>query len=99
MTVALSVKNKLGFIDGSLIKPSGNDLLLLQSWIRTNNIVISWILNSVSKDISASIIFAESTSEIWNDFKDHFQQSNGPRIFQLHRDLLNLNQAQNSISV
>ena len=99
MTIALSVKNKLGFIDGSISKPTGNDLPLLHSWIRNNNIVISWILNSVSKDISASTIFAESTTEIWNDLKDRFQQSNGPRIFQLRRDLLNLSQAQNSVSV
>ena len=81
MTIALSVKNKLGFIDGSIKKPKGIDLNLLNSWIRNNNIGISWILNSVSKEISASIIFAESTVEIWLDLKDRFQQSNGPRIF------------------
>ena len=57
------------------------------------------MLNLVSKDISSSIIFVETTFEIWNDLKDSFQQSNGPRIFQLCRDLLNLNQAQNSVSV
>ena len=61
--------------------------------------MISWILNSVSKDIFGSIIFAELATEIWNDLKNHFQQSNDPRIFQLHRDLLNLRQAQNLVSV
>ena len=61
--------------------------------------MISWILNSVSKDIFGSIIFAELATEIWNDLKDRFQQSNGPRIFQLRHDLLNLSQAQNSVSV
>ena len=57
MQIALSVKNKLGFIDGSIQKPEGNDLNLLQSWTRNNNMVISWILNSVSKEISASVLF------------------------------------------
>ena len=79
MMIALSVKNKLGFIDGSISKPAGNDPNLLSSWIRNNNIVISWILNSISKDISASIIFSESAFEIWLDLKDCFYQSNnGP---------------------
>ena len=57
MLIALSIKNKLGFINGSIEKPEANDLNLLNSWIRNNNLVISWILNSVSKEISASIIF------------------------------------------
>ena len=62
MTIALSVKNKLGFIDGSIPRPDSTDLL--GSWIRNNNIVISWILNSVSKEISASILFSDSAREI-----------------------------------
>ena len=99
MLIALSVKNKLGFIDGSIQRPDGTNLPLLSSWIRNNNIVISWILNSMSKDISASIIFSNSASEIWNDLCDRFQQSNGPRIFQLRRELLNHSQNQQSVSV
>ncbi|KAK2639868.1 hypothetical protein Ddye_027663 [Dipteronia dyeriana] len=99
MLIALSVKNKLGFIDGSIQKPSeGSDLIELTSWIRNNNIVISWILNSVSKEISASVIYSESAHEIWLDLKERFQQRNGPRIFQLRRDLMNNVQGQNSVS-
>ena len=63
MLIALSVKNKLGFVDGSIPKPAGTDPNL-SSWIRNNNIVISWILNSVSKEISASIIFSVFAYEI-----------------------------------
>ena len=99
MTIALSVKNKVGFIDRLISKPEGNDLNLFNSWIRNNNMVISWILNSVSKEISASIIFSESAYDIWIDLKDQFQQSNGPRIFQLRRDLIYHNQNQNSVGV
>ena len=80
MLIALSVKNKLRFIDGSIPKLASTDPNL-SSWIRNNNIVISWILNSVSKEISASIIFYDYAYEIWFDLKDRFQQNNGPRIF------------------
>ena len=31
MSIALSVKNKLGFVDGIVVKPSGTDLHLLNS--------------------------------------------------------------------
>lgn len=64
MLIALCVKNKLGFIDGSIIKPTITDVLL-RAWIRNNNVVISWILNSVSKEISASVMYSESAHDIW----------------------------------
>ena len=72
---------------------------LFNSWIRNNNVIISWILNLVSKEISTSIIFSESAAKIWLDLKDRFQQSNGPRIFQLRCELVSLTQDQNSVSV
>jgi hypothetical protein len=79
MPMALSAKNKLGFIDGSLAKPAEDT----SAWDRCNNMVLSWILNSVSQEISFSIIYIESAQEMWNDIKERFSQSNGPRIFQL----------------
>ncbi|XP_022883901.1 uncharacterized protein LOC111400747 [Olea europaea var. sylvestris] len=99
MMIALSVKNKTIFINGSIIEPDDGDPELLNAWIRNNNIVISWILNSVSKEISASVIYATTTYEIWNDLKDRFQQKNGPRIFQLRRELMILSQDQDTVSV
>ena len=62
---------------------------LLNSWIKNNNMVNSWILNSMSKEISASIIFSHSAYVILTDLKEHFQQKNGPRIFHLRRELMN----------
>lgn len=81
MTKTLSVKNKLGFVDASLVELDRTDKGLINSWIKNNNMVTSWILNSISKEIFASISFSNSTYEIWLDFKDRFQQSNDLRIF------------------
>ena len=99
MVIALSVKNKIRFIDGSISRPDDTDLTLLSLWIRNNNIVISWILNSVSKEISGSILFSDFAFEMWNDLRDSFQQSEDPRIFQLQRYLLNHVQHQQSMNV
>ena len=99
MLIALSFKNKLGFVDGSLPKLDMSDTSPFNAWIRNNNVVISWILNSISKEICTSVIFSDSATDIWIDLKDRFQQSNGPIIFELRRALLNLHQDQNSVSL
>ena len=53
MIMALTAKNKLGFVDGSLPQPPAIDLLFVV-WNRCNSIVTSWILNVVSRDIADS---------------------------------------------
>ena len=70
MKISLFVKNKFGFVDGSISRPEGNDLELLQSWNRNNNTVISWIFNPATKEISASLIYVESAHEMWTDLRD-----------------------------
>ena len=97
MKIALSVKNKLGFVDGTILKPEIENAALYNAWNRNNNIVLAWILNSVSKEISSSIIFGESAFEVWKDLEERFQQSNGPRIFQLRRELINMVQDQKPV--
>nr|XP_009784460.1 PREDICTED: uncharacterized protein LOC104232873 [Nicotiana sylvestris] len=49
--IALSAKNKLGFIDGTYYEPDASSTDFKQ-WNRCNDMVISWILNSLSKDIA-----------------------------------------------
>lgn len=83
--IALSGKNKVGFVDGTIKKPVGN---LLTTWKCNNDIVTSWIINSVSKEIAASIVYTGSAKEIWDELKERFQQSNAPWIFQLLKDLV-----------
>lgn len=81
MVIGLSIKNN-AFIDGTFSCMSDD----LPSWIK-NNIVISRILNLVSKPISASIFFVDSARSIWLNLKECFQQKNTQRIFQLKRSV------------
>ncbi|XP_075080228.1 uncharacterized protein LOC142165755 [Nicotiana tabacum] len=53
--IALSAKNKLGFIDGTFSESDANSTDFKQ-WNRCNDMVISWILNSLSKDIAERIL-------------------------------------------
>ncbi|KHN15443.1 hypothetical protein glysoja_036311, partial [Glycine soja] len=61
-------------------------------------IVSSWLLNSVSKEIVASVIYSVSTAAIWQDLHVRFQQRNGLRVFQLKKEMLNCTQGSSSIS-
>ncbi|KAL8491124.1 hypothetical protein ACS0TY_022960 [Phlomoides rotata] len=48
----LSVKNKLPLIDGPLLTPSeAEDKPLYLVWVRANDLVLLWILNSINQDI------------------------------------------------
>ena len=49
--------------------------------------VVSWILNSVSPKILASVVYMNTALEVWTDLKNQFSQKNGPRLFQLHKQL------------
>ena len=96
ISIALSAKNKTGFVDGSIPKPLGTDAKFAD-WKRCNDMVLSWILNSIDPSISDSVIYTEHASAVWTDLKERFSQSNAPRIFQLQREIVSLQQ--NTLSV
>nr|XP_016444656.1 PREDICTED: uncharacterized protein LOC107769913 [Nicotiana tabacum] len=58
MIVSLSARNKMGFIDGSCIKPTENSSQYRQ-WDRCNNMVILWLTHSLSPDIAESVQYSE----------------------------------------
>ena len=66
---SLIAKNKLGFIDGSLTlsSPIVDSPSAIQAWIRANGMVGTWIINSVSLRLQASIVYRETALEIWNE--------------------------------
>ena len=69
MERALSVKNKLGFIDGtSILTPSiAKEPLIAQVWTRYNNTVVTWILNFVSPRIATSVTYCNTALDVWNN--------------------------------
>lgn len=89
------MKNKDGFVHETIIWPSSD---LLSSWNISNSVVTAWILNSLSKEISASVNLADSTREIWLDFQEWYKQNNQSRIYQIQRELTSLSKDQNSIT-
>jgi len=99
MTLALNSKNKLGFVNGSIRAPSeDNDPEEHAAWSRCNDMVHSWIINTLNPEISDSVIYYSTAHEVWEDLHERFSQSNAPRIFEIQRDIACLRQEQLSIS-
>ena len=69
MLVALSAKNKICFIDGSLPKPLALDSNF-QALTICNDMVVSWIMNAISKEIASNVIYIKSCEDMWEDLKD-----------------------------
>ncbi|GAV83514.1 UBN2_3 domain-containing protein, partial [Cephalotus follicularis] len=88
---------KLGFINGSYKKPEAHSPILHQ-WKRCNAIVLSWIMNTVSKEIYNGIIYSTDAFTVWTDLRERFNKVNGSRIFSLHREITCTTQGNLSIS-
>ena len=95
---ALSVKNKLGFIDGSCEKPSTNTPLLRQ-WQRCDDMVTSWILNSLIKEVSDSVEYVNNSAELWKELEDRYDQTNGAKLYQIQKEINDLTQGVLDITV
>ncbi|XP_016164977.1 uncharacterized protein LOC107607550 [Arachis ipaensis] len=92
---ALNAKRKLGFITGSVPQPDPTtEPEKLENWQCVNDVVSTWILNS----LATSLVYTNSAAKLWNDLKDRFQHGNGPHVFELKRDLMNLCQGTMTIS-
>lgn len=77
MVIALSAKDKLGFINGKIEKPKV-DSENFEKWQRVDCMVISWILNAISKDLVEAFLYATSARELWTEIEQRFGESNGP---------------------
>ena len=60
---ALGAKTKLYFIDGTLVQPTSYSPQYAL-WKKADCMVLSWLLNSISKDIFESFIYANSSRNL-----------------------------------
>jgi len=97
ITTSIEAKNKLGFVDGTIVRPEEYDPYYL-IWKRCNNMVKSWLLNSVTKQIYSSILYFATASEIWKDLHTRFHKSNLPRLYKLRQQIHSLRQGTMDLS-
>ncbi|CAN1222783.1 hypothetical protein LINGRAPRIM_LOCUS670 [Linum grandiflorum] len=97
MSVALSIKNKLRFVDGTYLAPSATDASH-SAWIRCNFVVLNWIFNSVSEDIAQSLISYDDAASVWKDLKQRFSQGDAIRIADLQSRIASCDQGDSTIT-
>ena len=78
--LSLSGRNKFCFLGGSI---SMLDLShsLYNAWHRANTTILSWLVNSLSKDLATSVMYIHTARDFWIDMRDRFSQPNVPRFF------------------
>ncbi|XP_071714371.1 uncharacterized protein [Rutidosis leptorrhynchoides] len=60
---------------------------------------ISWILNTITDQISNSLNFVNTASELWKELQEQYSQLDGHRIYQLSNEISQLKQNQCTIEV
>ncbi|GJW78540.1 ribonuclease H-like domain-containing protein [Tanacetum coccineum] len=73
MTLAINTRNKIGFIDGTYVKSAyANSSPLSNQWEMCNSIVLSWLLNFVSKDMFLGELtvseYYHKLNSLWREF-------------------------------
>jgi hypothetical protein len=96
MTRALNAKNKLSFVDGSLPTPDPTSPEYTQ-WNQTKDMVLTWILNSISPSLANSLEYHTNPQEVWIDLQSRFSHGNNARLYHLKRELSSLHQNTTSI--
>uniref|UniRef100_A0A2C9VDI3 Retrotransposon Copia-like N-terminal domain-containing protein n=1 Tax=Manihot esculenta TaxID=3983 RepID=A0A2C9VDI3_MANES len=52
-----------------------------EQWQKVDSMVISWILNSISKEILEAFLYTTTSHELWEELAQCFRGSNGPPIY------------------
>jgi hypothetical protein len=58
-----------------------------EPWIRCNNLVLSWLINSVVPTISQSLVYTDVASQALSDLKARFSRTDRVRVSTLQRDI------------
>lgn len=92
MLLALRAKEKIGFVTGKIAKPP------VEKWLTVDSMVISWILNAISREIAEGFLYTSSSQELWNDIAHRFGEGHGPLFFQIKKELVNISQSTSTLA-
>lgn len=53
---------------------------------------MAWLFNSTSKDLQPSVVYFKTARKVWVDLQYRYSQSNGPKNFELRKEVSSLTQ-------
>ncbi|GJS91625.1 ribonuclease H-like domain-containing protein [Tanacetum coccineum] len=76
--LALQIKHKMGFINGTCVRSTyAASALLFEQWDRCNAVVLNWILSSLSQDVYLGNFFFDNAANVWNELRDTHDRVDG----------------------
>ncbi|XP_062006532.1 uncharacterized protein LOC133723659 [Rosa rugosa] len=71
--------------------------LMMLNWLCKDQLVMSWLLNSMEPKITEIFSYSESSMHLWKHVKEMYgNQNNSARVFQLKKDIASLQQEEKS---
>lgn len=98
MTNSLRAKRKLGFIDGTLKRPS-SDSEDAEKWDMVNAMIIGWIYSNVEPKLRPSISLVDSAKAMWASLQRRFSVNDDTRIHQLLADITACKQDADTVEI
>ncbi|XP_074356678.1 uncharacterized protein LOC141696436 [Apium graveolens] len=96
--IALSANNKLVILTGEFKAPAESSPSF-SHWKRVNDMIITWILNTVSDVTSSSMHYLDSASDVWNELSERFVAVSGHKIYEVQKDIFKLEQGNESVEI
>ncbi|XP_074305190.1 uncharacterized protein LOC141640232 [Silene latifolia] len=95
----LDAKNKLGFVDGTVKKPTDEGSYEAVAWRQCNAMVKGWLRSVIDEKLHSSITFSAAASvfDIWKELKERYSTGNAPRVHQLKSELSECRQGTRSV--
>ncbi|XP_056165273.1 uncharacterized protein LOC130137618 [Syzygium oleosum] len=91
-------RGKLGYLLGTLSKPDSKDPAF-ETWDANNNIVMSWLINSMTEKIQSSCLYYSSAAELWNYLNLAYSDlDNSTQVFELRNAARNLLQGEADVT-
>ncbi|KAL8155098.1 hypothetical protein AgCh_000474 [Apium graveolens] len=98
LTIGLSAKTKLGIVNISVVKPEESFSLRYQ-YDRVNDMIISWILTTVSDEVRNGMDFVTAIQEVREELEAQFSSVNGHMVYQVLKDIHASDQDDKSIGI
>ena len=96
--IFLRGKGKDEHLTGNIAKPA-KDSAGFRKWLIDNNLVMSWLLNSMTNDISENFLLYETAQEIWDAAKETFlTYDNTSEFFAVENVLHDLCQGEETVT-
>ncbi|XP_017408312.1 uncharacterized protein LOC108321157 [Vigna angularis] len=80
------------------IKKPQRDDPLSYSWERSNMMMLSWIIKTLSSQITESVIYVEDAQELWKEFRERFSKGDYFKFSDLLQEIHSIKQGERSVN-